>query len=164
MTLGQFLLFLHILLAILAFGPTFAFPLISGAGGKEPQHGNFALRVSEIIEKRLVIPAAALLPLIGAWMIFERGWDLWASEWLWIAILIYTATFFYAVTLQRTTLHRLIEITKNPPPASEGASGPPPEMERLVKRMQVGGMLMGLAVVTVLLLMVWKPGGELVGP
>ena len=163
MTFGEVLLFLHILLAILAFGPTFAFPLIGAAGGKEPQHGNFALRVSEVIEKRLVIPAAVLLPLVGTWLIFDRSWDLWASEWLWISILIYVAAFSYSVTIQRTTLDRLIEMTKNPPPSSEGASaGPPPEMQRLAKRMQIGGMVLSLAFVTILLLMVWKPGGAIV--
>ena len=38
------LLFLHIGGAIVAFGPTFAFPILGPMAGKEPQHANFALR------------------------------------------------------------------------------------------------------------------------
>lgn len=167
MSWGQFALFLHILLAIIAFGPTFVFPLIGSAGEKEPQHGNFALRVSEIIEERLVIPAAVALPLVGTWLIYVRNWDLWASEWLWISIAIYIVAFLYAVTLQRGALKKLIEFTKNPPPQpaeGEAPPEPPAEMQTYMKRLQVGGMLLSLAVVTILLLMVWKPGAAFTAP
>ena len=44
--LFPYLLFLHVLGAIVAFGPTFAFPFIGALGGAEPQHANFATRVS----------------------------------------------------------------------------------------------------------------------
>ena len=37
-------LFLHVGAAIIAFGPTFAFPVIGGMAAKEPMHGNFAIR------------------------------------------------------------------------------------------------------------------------
>ena len=51
--LFPYLLFLHVLGAVVAFGPTFAFRFIGGMGGKEPQHSNFATRVSETIAMRL---------------------------------------------------------------------------------------------------------------
>ena len=44
----QLFLFLHVLGAIVAFGPTFAFSFIGASGGAEPQHANFATRVSHI--------------------------------------------------------------------------------------------------------------------
>ena len=34
-------LFLHVIGAIIAFGPVFSFPLIGAAGGREPMHANF---------------------------------------------------------------------------------------------------------------------------
>ena len=43
--LFPWLLFLHVLGAIVAFGPTFAFSFIGAMGGAEPQHANFATRV-----------------------------------------------------------------------------------------------------------------------
>ena len=45
-------LFLHVLGAIIAFGPTFAFPIIGAMGGAEPQHANFATRVTARISER----------------------------------------------------------------------------------------------------------------
>ena len=42
--------------AIVAFGPTFAFATIGAMGGAEPQHANFATRVSHTISSRLVYP------------------------------------------------------------------------------------------------------------
>ena len=44
--------------AIVAFGPTFAFSFIGAMGGAEPQHANFATRVSLTISSRLVYPMA----------------------------------------------------------------------------------------------------------
>ena len=54
--LFPYVLFLHVLGAIVAFGPTFAFPIIGAMGGKEPQYANFATRVSATITDRFVIP------------------------------------------------------------------------------------------------------------
>ena len=39
----QLLLFLHVLGAIVVFGPTFAFPLIASQARKSPQNGHFAV-------------------------------------------------------------------------------------------------------------------------
>jgi len=52
--LFPWLLFLHVLGAIVAFGPTFSFAIIGAAGGAEPQHANFATRVSHLVSSRLV--------------------------------------------------------------------------------------------------------------
>ena len=45
-------LFLHILSAIVAFGPTFVFPIIGAMSSKEPAHGNFGVRINEIVTDR----------------------------------------------------------------------------------------------------------------
>jgi hypothetical protein len=46
-------------------------------------------------------------------------------------------------------------MTSSPPPP--GASGPPPELMALIKRVQRGGIGMGLLIVTIVFLMVVKP-------
>ncbi len=56
--LFPWLLFLHVLGAIIAFGPTFAFPIIGAMGGKEPQHANFATRAAHLVGQRLDEPLA----------------------------------------------------------------------------------------------------------
>ncbi len=169
---SQFVLFLHILVAILAFGPIYIFPLIARLGQGEPAHGNFALRLTEVIERRVVIPGAAVMPLLGLWLIYLHEWDLWRSEWLIIAIAIYVPTFFFAAIFIRSWVLRLIELTKagpppsaepgppgsGPPPVAGGQEGPPPEVATLSRRLQIGGAYTQLAVAAMLILMVWKPG------
>jgi uncharacterized membrane protein len=155
--LFPWLLFLHILAAIVAFGPTFAFATIGGLGGKEPQHANFATRVSHTISSRLVYPIGITLPITGAAMILVLGIDLSSRAYLWldIAIVIYVVAYGYSFFIQRPIVERIIEMTSAPPPP--GATGPPPELMRLVKRVQRGGMVLGILVVVIVFLMVVKP-------
>jgi uncharacterized membrane protein len=155
--LFPYLLFLHVLGAIAAFGPSFTFPIIGSMGGKEPQHGNFATRVSETISGRLVYPIGITLPITGALIILVRGIDLSspAYYWLGIAIVLYIIAYGYSFFVQRKTVERVIEITSGPPPA--GATGPPPELPGLVKRIQRGGMVLTVLLLAIIFLMVVKP-------
>lgn len=166
----QFVLFLHILVAIIGFGPAFSYAIIASLGQKEFAHNNFALRVITEIEKRIGTPLSIVMPGLGALLIYLGKWDLWKSEWLIIAIVIYTVLFFVAVFVVDRAGHRLVELTREGtgppggggPAAVSGGEGPPPEVARLLKVVQIGGAFLGLAVVAILLLMVWKPGGEFV--
>lgn len=151
------LLFLHVLGAIVAFGPTFAFSFIGAAGGAEPQHANFATRVSHTISSRLVYPIGITLPITGLAMMavreinpFER-----ANWWLALAIVLYLVAYGYSFFIQRKDVERVIELTSTPPPP--GASGPPPELMALVARIQRGGMMLGILLVAIIFLMVVKP-------
>ena len=151
------LLFLHVLGAIVAFGPTFAFSFIGAAGGAEPQHANFATRVSHTLQSRLVLPIGITLPITGLAIIAVRNINPLERPWWWLAlaIVIYLATYGYGFFVQRKLVERVIEITSTPPPP--GATGPPPELPPIVARIQRGGMAMGLGIVTIVFLMVVKP-------
>lgn len=150
------LLFLHVLGAIVAFGPSFAFPIIGAMGGGEPQHGNFATRVSNALAHRLVYPIGITLPITGGLMILVKGISLSsrANWWLGLAIVLYIIAYGYSFFVQSRYVHRVIEITSTPPP---GAGGPPPELPPLVRRIQLGGMAMTVLLVAIILLMVVKP-------
>jgi uncharacterized membrane protein len=152
-----YLLFLHVLGAVVAFGPTFAFSFIGAAGGAEPQHANFATRVSHTISSRLVYPIGLTLPITGLAMMavreinpFERGY--W---WLAVAIVLYLVAYGYSFFVQRKYVERVIELTSAPPPP--GATGPPPELVELVAKIQRGGMMLGILLVAIIFLMVVKP-------
>jgi hypothetical protein len=155
--LFPWLLFLHVLAAIVAFGPTFAFATIGSLGGAEPQHANFATRVSKTISSRLVYPVGITLPITGALMILVLGIDLTSRAYWWldIAIVIYIVAFGYSFFVQRPIVERIIAMTSTPPPP--GATGPPPELLALVKRVQRGGMVLGILLVIIVFLMVVKP-------
>jgi uncharacterized membrane protein len=155
--LFPWVLFLHVLGAIIAFGPTFAFSIIGAMGGKEPQHANFATRVSQRITDRLVEPLAIFQGITGLVLIWMSGRDLFAPEsrWLLLGILLYALGLYFALFVQARWVKGIIEMTSAPPPP--GASGPPPALAELVGKVQRGGMLLGINLVVIVLLMVIKP-------
>lgn len=161
-----FLLFLHVLGAIIAFGPTFAFGIIGGMGGAEPQHANFATRASHRISDTLVEPFAISMGVTGALMI-------WAAEipfldtsmrWLQIAIVLYLTALGLALFVSRPNVKRIIELSggeggapPDGPPAGPPAGGPPPELMRAVGIVQRIGMILIVLLVTIVFLMTVKP-------
>ena len=154
------LLWLHIFGAIVAFGPTFAFPLIGSMGGKEPQHVNFAVRVSDLIAHRITFPLAIVQGVTGLGLILVSGRNLLDSTnyWLDLGIILWAAALGFSYFVQTPRVAKLIAITSSPPPPpAPGASpsGPPPA----VMAVQQGGLIMTALVVAIIFLMVLKPGG-----
>ena len=172
MNLFPWLLFLHILGAVVAFGPTFAFPLIGGMGAREPMHGNFALRVSERIERGIVLPLAVVQGITGLGLVLTLGLDLTKEHWLDVAIVLYLTALGFAIFVQTKRIERMIHLTSAPPPAAPvpaaapGAamaapparpSGPPPEIAAAAAAIQQGGMFLTVLIVAIVSLMVLRP-------
>ena len=155
--LFPWLLFLHVLGAIVAFGPTFSFSLIGAMGGAEPQHANFATRITHALTTKRVLPIGITLPITGLAMMAVVGINPLERThwWLALGILLYIIVYSYGFFVQRKLVERAVEMTSSPPPP--GASGPPPELMALIRRIQLGGMGMGITIVTIILLMVVKP-------
>lgn len=153
--LVPWLIFLHILSAIVAFGPTFAFAVYGAQGGREPQHANFMARANHYVSDRLVLPIILSMPVTGLLIVWAARIDLLAAHWLLLAIVIYAAAVTFSVGVQRPTTIRLEELTAAPPPA--GAGGPPPELIATVKQIQRNGMVLGLAIIVIVALMVVRP-------
>ncbi len=100
---------IHILTAIVAFGPSFAFPLISRLAAQEPQHGLFAIRLVDLIERRMILPAALTMPVSGGLLVWSEGIDLLGTHWLLAAITLYVVAITFAFTVQLRTVDRMIE-------------------------------------------------------
>ncbi len=158
MTLFQILLFLHVLGAIIAFGPTFALPVIGGMGGKEPMHANFATRVGEALAKQRITPVAIVQGVTGAGLIFTSNVDLGKALWLQAGILLWALALAYGTAVQTPAVRRVIALTAGGPPAAGAApAGPPPELLAAVKKVQRGGMILAGLVTVIVFLMVIKP-------
>jgi hypothetical protein len=155
--LVPWLLLLHVLAAIVAIGPNFAYSTIRALGRGELRHANFATRVSHAISARLVYPIGLVIPATGIAMILILGIDLTArtSWWLDAAIVIYSGVYLYSFFVQRRIVEQIIELTAAPPPA--GSSGPPPALAALATRAARGGTAMLILLVVVVSLMVVKP-------
>ena len=154
-----FWVFLHVMGAIAGFGVSFAFPFLGAQGAKEPAHANFALRVTDLLSKRWLIPLALLQAVTGIILILVADWDLFANEWLYIGIALYVIALAFSLAIQAPTEHRLIELTRDPPPAG-ATGGPPPEVAALGRRLRIGGMFLTLNLIAIVVLMVYKPGAQ----
>lgn len=149
-----FLLFLHVMGAILAFGPTFAYSIMGAMAGREPQHANFSARQTEAIGNKLVYPLAIFQGISGVLLILATSIDLKSATWLAAGIVLYAIALVYALTIQRNALLRLIELSSTPPAPG---TAPSPEIPATVKKIQRGGMLLGVLIVIIVFLMVTKP-------
>lgn len=181
MNLFPWFLFAHVLGAIIAFGPTFSFPIIGRLGAMEREHGNFAIRLSERLAKVQLLPFAILQGITGVGLIITGNIDVMKAPWLMISIVLYLTALGYGIFVQTPSTRRVIEMTRGgPPPGAAGpggpggpgaggppaggppaggppAGGPPPELLALIKRVQLGGMFLMALIVTIVFLMVTKP-------
>ena len=167
---------IHILTAIVAFGPTFIFAIIARMAAREPQHGLFALRLTDRIERTVVIPAALLMPVSGALLVWSERIDLAATHWLVLAIGLYIVAIAFAVLIQLRTIDRMIELATEMAAAGpvlaagpgaalataselsfRDAANPAAEMAALGSRAQKGGIFLAVMVVVIVSLMAGKP-------
>ncbi len=156
--LVPWLIFLHVLTAIIAFGPTFAFAIYGAQAGQQPQHANFMAHANHVVSDRLVIPLALTMPITGLLIVWAAGIDLTAAHWLALGIVLYIVAILISIFVQRPATVRLIELTSTPPPAGgPPPGGPPPELAATVRSIQRNGMILGLLVVIIVALMVVRP-------
>ncbi len=156
----QFVLFLHVIAAIVAFGPTYALPIIGSMGGQERQHANFGVRASLAITKRRILPFALSMPVTGVALIWLGNIDLLSNRWLLVAIVLYVVAIGWSLGVQVPTVERIVALTSAPMPApGPGAApaGPPPELAAAIRRVQQGGILLATLVALIAALMVTKP-------
>jgi Predicted integral membrane protein (DUF2269) len=159
----QLFLFLHVMGAIVVFGPTFMFPIIARQAQKSPQNGPFAAALSELISRRVVIPGAIVQGITGVALIVIAQRDLTSSanRWLISAIILYAIAISFAIFVQEKNAEKMVHLTAGgpppgPPPAGAPA-GPPPEIAATGKKLQQGGMLLSTLIVLIVILMVIKP-------
>jgi hypothetical protein len=158
----QLFLFLHVMGAIVVFGPTFIFPIIASQAQKSPQNGPFAAVLSEFLERRLVIPGAIVQGITGIALILILGADLTSSAYRWLVggIILYLIAIGFAVLVQAKNAEKMVHLTANIPPGpppTGAPAGPPPEIAATGKALQQGGMFLGVLIVLIVILMVTKP-------
>ena len=150
-------LFLHVAVVIVALVATFASPFLQGWGER---HGvgatRMALQFSSHMEKVLVIPGAILTLVFGTGLIFDDGTGYkddfpW---WLGVAIAWFLVAFVAGAFVQRSNVNKAIAALDGVPDTGDF----PAEYMNVSRRIQVVGGFLGLSVVAITFLMVWKPG------
>ncbi len=150
------LLFLHILGAIMAFGPGFASMVVGPMVAREPQHANFYARSQALTSRAIITPVSISLAVTGILLILVRGWSTVTGgrHWLELAILLYVMALVVSMALMAPASRKLVALTAQPP--SPGA-GPPPELPAAASRVRVLGIVLSILVVVITFLMVTKP-------
>ncbi len=142
---------------VIGLGVTFVYPFLQGFAERNGVASTrFALQFGRRLERMVVWPCAALIFLFGLGLIFSdhTGYKDDFPAWLMVAITWYVVAVAVAVFVQDRAVSEAIA-------ALEGvADGPnlPDAYLPIGKRMQIVGGLLGLSVVGILFLMVWKPG------
>ncbi len=160
----QLFLFLHVIGSIAVFGPVFIFPVIASQAQKSPQNGPFAAALSELIERRIVLPGAVVQGITGVALILILGADLTSASYRWLigGIALYLIAILFAAFVQAPAAEKMVHLTAGGPPAGPAPTGapagPPPEIAATGQKLQRGGMLLTVLIVLIVILMVTKPG------
>lgn len=142
--------FLHVLLAITAVGFNLAYGLIIGRARKAgTAELKFALRTVKVMDDYVANPCYVLLLLTGVGMVHMSGYP-WSLMWIHGSMALLVVAFILGIGFYTPTLRKQIAILD-----SRGANDP--EFVRLSKRGAMLGGILGVIVLVIVALMVYKP-------
>ena len=156
MDLFQILLFLHVLGAVVAFGPGFASMVVGPMVAKEPQHANFYARSQALAARAVVTPVSISMAITGGAMILDRGWSnlVGTTHWLEVAILLYVIAVVLSMAVMAPASRKLVALTSQPPAPGQP---PSPALPATARRIRLMGMVLSGPVVVIVFLMIAKP-------
>ena len=157
--LAAIFLFLHVFGAIAAFGPSFVLPIIASQARKMPAGALFGLKVTDTVERRLIIPLGLFQAVTGIGLMATVGYNLTATHWLAAGIILYVIAISVAIAVQAKTVESMVHFLETmPAPAPGTPPGPPPAaFLALGKRAQNGGMFLTVMLVLIVFFMAVKP-------
>ena len=148
-----FWIVLHILAAIIAFGPIFVFPIVGTLAAKNPKHISFAVEVNHAIESRLVLPIGATMLISGSGLIWSANINFFTTPYLIVAVALYLVALGIGFRVLLPNTQKMVKLVEG-----EG----PPDMGQLLplilSNQRFGGALTSQFVVIVLFMII-QPGG-----
>ena len=140
--------FFHIWIAILALGASAGLGIVLEFYGDHPTHGPFLLRAIKRIVTFFVLPGYVLVLVTGLWMV-NLSWPL-ATRWIQAALVLWGIG-IVVLTLFLAVLRRQLALFE-----TKGSASIPYKRVSLFGRALGAGL--GLVVILILYLMVFKPG------
>lgn len=142
--------FIHILLAIIAFGFNATYGVWLARAQQHPEHLDFALRGVKFLDDYFANPAYLLLLVSGLTMVFVAGYNILTTFWLLTALVLWLIAIVLGYAVYTPTLSRQIRVL-----ATSGAESA--EFGRLSTRGRVLGIVLAVVVLAILVMMVFKP-------
>jgi uncharacterized membrane protein len=141
--------FVHILSAIIAVGANITYGFWGARVQGEPSHLGFTIKAIKALDDRIANPAYGVLFLTGILLIITGHWSV-TSLWIIIAVILFVAVAAIGIGIYSPLLRNQIRLID----AGDTTS---PEFEGLRRRNAIIGPLLGLIVVVILAMMVFKP-------
>jgi uncharacterized membrane protein len=148
MTWYNLLKYVHVLLAITAFGSNITYAVWNTRGAMEQQHLSFALRGIKFIDQRVANPAYGLLLITGLILMVMHQW--WPQRWVISALVLFALLIIVAVGFYSRGMNRQIEVLDK-----EGAASA--TYQRVTAQVQRFGIVSLVIVLAIVFLMVVKP-------
>jgi len=140
--------YVHILAAIVAVGANITYGVWSARIAREPASASFALKGIKFLDDRIANPAYGVLFLTGLILIFAGHFGL--QLWIVVAIVLFIAIAVLGFAIFTPLLRDQLRLVD----AGEVAS---PAFTRLANRSRALGPILGLLVLVILVMMVFKP-------
>jgi uncharacterized membrane protein len=152
-------LFLHIASAVIAFGVTFAYPIIDVVIRRSDLSALPVFhQVQGALATKLITPGAIVVLLTGIYMATDR-WDKFGGAWFSAAGVIVVVLLGLGHGFFRPTGRKMYaQATADLAGGATERGAMSDEYQALAARTRVVGIISSLLVLTALLLMVWKPG------
>jgi len=154
---GKVFLFLHVMGAIAALGPTLTYRIWTSLAEKADAGTRaFILRSIGLLDSRLPTPAFIAQAVTGVFLIWLRGWSFFSTGWLVVGVAIYIAMVVTAVAAYAPAFHRqqvLAEAVAADPSDGEAANA----YALAARTSTIYGVVVTALTVVIVFLMVWKP-------
>ena len=141
--------YIHILAAIVAVGFNISYAVWIVRARASPTHTAFALKGVKFLDDRIANPAYGVLLLTGLLMVYLARWSI-TTLWIDVALILFVALIVVAAVFYSPALREQVKLAE----AGDTSSA---EFMRLGNRGQVLGQVMGVIVLVILAMMVFKP-------
>ena len=141
--------FVHIASAIVAVGSNITYGVWNVRAARDPQHVGFALKGIKFLDDRIANPAYGVLLLTGLVML-AVGHIALASLWVIVALVLFVAVAVLGFAVFSPLLREQIRM-------ADAGQVTSPDFERLSRRSRILGPLLGVLVIVILVVMVFKP-------
>jgi uncharacterized membrane protein len=142
-------LLFHILAAIVAVGFNISYAVWIVRARREPTHTAFALKGVKFLDDRIANPAYGVLLVTGLLLVYLGHYSI-TTRWIDSALILFVALIAVAAFVYTPALREQVKLAE----AGDTSSA---AFMRLGTRGQIAGQALGLIVLVILALMVFKP-------